>query len=162
MFVRGLVKRAKCNRVAWPCNFLDSFFACCCLSNRMLLPQHKLTRRERQIMDVLYRKGRATAAEIMEEIPDPPGNSAVRAMLSVLEEKKHIRHEAEDLRYVYMPVVPREKARRSAVTHLVDTFFDGSAEQAVATLLSVSARSLRPEDFDRLAALIEQAKKEGR
>jgi predicted transcriptional regulator len=128
----------------------------------MLLPQHKLTRRERQIMDVLYRKGRATAAEIMEEIPDPPGNSAVRAMLSVLEEKKHIRHEAEDLRYVYMPVVPREKARRSAVTHLVDTFFDGSAEQAVATLLSVSARSLRPEDFDRLAALIEQAKKEGR
>lgn len=113
-------------------------------------------------MDVLYRKGRATATEIMEEIPDPPGNSAVRAMLRVLEEKKHIRHEAEDLRYVYMPVVPREKARRSAVTHLVDTFFDGSAEQAVATLLSVSARGLKPEDFDRLTALIEQAKKEGR
>jgi predicted transcriptional regulator len=128
----------------------------------MLLLQHKLTRRERQIMDVLYRKGRATAAEIMEEIPDAPGNSAVRAMLRVLEEKKHIRHEAEELRYVYMPVVPREKARRTAVTHLVDTFFDGSAEQAVATLLSVSARSLKPEDFDRLSALIEQAKKEGR
>jgi BlaI family penicillinase repressor len=128
----------------------------------MLFPQHKFSRRERQIMDVLYRKGRATAAEIMEEIPDPPGYSAVRAMLRVLEEKKHIRHEAEELRYVYMPVVPREKARRSAVTHLVETFFDGSAEQAVATLLSVSARNLKPEDFDRLTALIEQAKKEGR
>jgi predicted transcriptional regulator len=128
----------------------------------MLLSQHKFSRRERQIMDVLYRKGRATAAEIMEEIPDPPGYSAVRAMLRVLEEKKHIRHEAEDLRYVYMPVVPRDKARRSAITHLVDTFFDGSTEQAVATLLSVSARDLKPEDFDRLSALIEQAKKEGR
>jgi predicted transcriptional regulator len=128
----------------------------------MLLSQHKLSRRERQIMDVLYRKGRATAAEIMEEIPDPPGYSAVRAMLRVLEEKKHIRHEAEDLRYVYMPVVPRDKARRSAITHLVDTFFDGSTEQAVATLLSVSAPDLKPEDFDRLSALIEQAKKEGR
>ena len=113
-------------------------------------------------MDVLYRKGKATAAEIMEEIPDPPGYSAVRAMLRVLEQKKHIRHEAEDLRYVYMPVVAREKARRSAVTHLVDTFFDGSAEQAVATLLNESARNLKPEDFDRLAALIEQARKEGR
>jgi BlaI family transcriptional regulator, penicillinase repressor len=128
----------------------------------MLFSQHKFSRRERQIMDVLYRKGRATVAEIMDEILDPPGNSAMRAMLRVLEEKKHIRHEAEDLRYVYMPVVPREKARRSAVTHLVDTFFDGSTEQAVATLLNLSARELKPEDFDRLAALIEQARKEGR
>jgi predicted transcriptional regulator len=128
----------------------------------MLFLQHKLSRRERQIMDVLYRKGRATAAEIMDQMPDAPGNSAVRAMLRTLEEKKHIRHEAEDLRYVYMPVVPREKARRSAVTHLVDTFFDGSTEQAVATLLNVSARDLKPEDLDRLAALIEQARKEGR
>jgi BlaI family penicillinase repressor len=128
----------------------------------MLFSQHKFSRRERQIMDVLYRKGRATVAEIMDEIPDPPGNSAMRAMLRVLEEKKHIRHEAEELRYVYMPVVPREKARRSAVTHLVDTFFDGSTEQAVATLLNLSARELKPEDFDRLAALIEQARKEGR
>jgi predicted transcriptional regulator len=128
----------------------------------MSLLQHKLSRRERQIMDVLYRKGRATAAEILDEIPDPPSNSAVRAMLRTLEEKKHIRHEAEDLRYVYMPVVPREKARRSALTHLVETFFDGSTEQAVATLLTVSARDLTPDDFDRLAALIEQARKEGR
>jgi BlaI family penicillinase repressor len=113
-------------------------------------------------MDVLYRKGRATVAEIMAEIPDAPGNSAVRAMLRVLEEKKHIRHEAKDLRYVYMPVVSREKARRSAITHLVETFFDGSTEQAVATLLNLSARDLTPEDFDRLAALIEKARKEGR
>jgi BlaI family penicillinase repressor len=128
----------------------------------MLFSQHKLSRRERQIMDILYRRGRATAADILEEIPDPPGYSAVRAMLRVLEEKKHIRHEEKDLRYVYLPVVPREKARRSAVAHLLDTFFDGSTEQAVATLLTVSASDLKPEDFDRLAALIEQARKEGR
>jgi BlaI family penicillinase repressor len=128
----------------------------------MLFLQHKLSRRERQIMDVLYRKGRATAAEILDELPEAPSNSAVRAMLRTLEEKNHIRHEAEDLRYVYMPVVPREKARRSAVTHLVETFFDGSTEQAVATLLNVSGRSLKAEDYDRLAALIEQARKEGR
>jgi predicted transcriptional regulator len=128
----------------------------------MLVSQHKLSRRERQIMDVLYRRGRATAAEILGELPEPPSYSAVRAMLRVLEEKKHIRHEEKDLRYVYLPVVPREKARRSAVTHLLDTFFDGSAEQAVATLLDVSARDLKPADFDRLAALIEQARKEGR
>ena len=128
----------------------------------VLVSQHKLSRRERQIMDVLYRRGRATAAEIMGEMPDPPGNSAVRAMLRVLEEKGHVRHEAEDLRYVYMPVVPRLKARKSAVAHLLETFFDGSTEQAVATLLDVSARELKPEDYDRLAALIEQARKEGR
>ena len=106
-------------------------------------------------MDVLYRRGRATVAEILASIPDPPSYSAVRAMLRVLEHKKHIRHQAEDLRYVYLPVVPREKARRSAVTHLLDTFFDGSTEQAVATLLKLSARDLKPEDFDRLAALSE-------
>lgn len=83
-------------------------------------------------------------------------------MLRVLEEKKHIRHEEKDLRYVYIPTVPREKARRSAIAHVRDTFFDGSAEQAVATLLDVSSRDLSPEDFDRLAALIEKARKEGR
>jgi predicted transcriptional regulator len=113
-------------------------------------------------MDVLYRRGRATVAEILEEIPDPPSYSAVRAMLRVLEEKKHIRHEEKDLKYVYLPVVPREKARRSAVAHLLETFFDGSPEQAVATLLNVSARDLTDKDFDRLAALVEQARKEGR
>jgi predicted transcriptional regulator len=128
----------------------------------VLKEQHKLSRRERQIMDVLYRKGRATAAEILENIPDPPGYSAVRAMLRVLEEKKHIRHEEKDLRYVFMPVVTRDKARRSAVRHMLDTFFDGSPEQAVATLLDVSGGNLSTEEFDRLAALIENARQEGR
>lgn len=128
----------------------------------MLSMQHKLSRRERQIMDVLYRCGRATVAEILEALPDPPSYSAVRAMLRVLEEKKHIRHEAEDLRYVFMPVVPREKAKRSAAAHLLDTFFEGSAEQAVATLLDVSAGNLSQEEYDRLAALIEKARQEGR
>ncbi len=113
-------------------------------------------------MDVLYRRGRATVAEILAAIPDPPSYSAVRAMLRILEEKKHTRHEEKDLRYVYLPVVPREKARRSAIAHLLETFFEGSTEQAVATLLNVSARDLTQEDFDRLAALIEQARKEGR
>ena len=128
----------------------------------VLKEQHSLSRRERQIMDALYRLGRATAAEILENIPNPPGYSAVRAMLRVLEEKKHICHEEENLRYVFMPVVAREKARRSAVRHLLDTFFEGSPEKAVSTLLDVSARTLEKEDFDRLAALIENARKEGR
>ncbi|MBV9266414.1 MAG: BlaI/MecI/CopY family transcriptional regulator [Acidobacteriaceae bacterium] len=128
----------------------------------MLEKQHKLSRRERQIMDVLYRMGRATAAEVHKEIPDPPSYSAVRAMLRVLEEKKHIRHEEKDLRYVFIPVVPREKARRSAVLHLLDTFFDGSTEEAVATLLDVSSRRLSEKEFDRLAKVIEEARKEGR
>lgn len=127
----------------------------------VLKEQHRLSRRERQIMDALYRLGRATAAEIHQAIPDPPSYSAVRAMLRVLEEKKHIRHEEKDLRYVFMPVVPREKARRSALRHLLDTFFDGSPEQAMATLLDVSARELSAEDLDRLAALVEKARQEG-
>lgn len=128
----------------------------------MLVSQHKLSRRERQIMDILYRKGRATAAEIQASLPDPPSYSAVRAMLRVLEEKKHVHHEEKDLRYVFTPAVPREKARRSAIAHVMETFFDGSAEQAVATLLDVSSRKLSPEEFDRLSALIEKARKEGR
>jgi len=113
-------------------------------------------------MDVLYRLGKATAAEVHAAIPDPPGYSAVRAMLRVLEDKKHVRHEEKDLRYVFIPTEPREKARRSAVRHLLDTFFDGSAEQAMATLLDVSARNLSQKELDRLAALVEKAKQEGR
>jgi BlaI family penicillinase repressor len=122
----------------------------------------KLTRRERQIMDVLYRRGRATVTEIMESISDAPSYSGVRGMLRVLEEKKHIRHEEKDLRYVYLPIVPRDKARRSAVLHMLDTFFEGSPEQAVSTLLDVSASNLSSEDYDRIAALIEKARQEGR
>jgi predicted transcriptional regulator len=128
----------------------------------VLKQQHKLSRRERQIMDVLYRLGRATAAEVHAHIPDPPSYSAVRAMLRVLEDKGHIRHEAQDLRYIFIPVVTRERARRSAVRHLLDTFFEGSPEQAVATLLDMSGRNLSAEEFDRLAALIEKARQEGR
>ncbi|HSU32649.1 MAG TPA: BlaI/MecI/CopY family transcriptional regulator [Bryobacteraceae bacterium] len=128
----------------------------------MLVLQQELSRRERQIMDVLYRKGRATAAEIMADMPNSPSNSAVRAILRTLEEKKQIRHEAEDLRYVYMPVVPLEKARRSAVAHVVETFFEGSMGQAVATMLDLSAQRLKPEELDKLAELIEKARQEGR
>lgn len=128
----------------------------------MLVSQHKLSRRERQIMDILYRKGRATAAEIQASLPEAPSYSAVRAMLRVLEEKKHIRHEEKELRYVFIPEVPRDKARRSAIAHVVETFFDGSAEQAVATLLDMSSRKLSAKDFDRLQALIDKARNEGR
>jgi BlaI family transcriptional regulator, penicillinase repressor len=128
----------------------------------MLEKQRNLSRRERQIMDVLYRLGRATAAEVHKELPDPPSYSAVRAMLRTLEDKKHIRHQEKELRYVFMPVVPRENARRSALRHLLETFFDGSPEQAVATLLDVSAKDMSQEEFDRLAELIEKARQEGR
>lgn len=113
-------------------------------------------------MDILYRRGQATAAEIHATLPDPPSYSTVRALLRVLEEKGHVRHREKNLRYVYLPVVPRDKARRSAVAHLLDTFFDGSAEDAVATLLDVSAQNLSDADFERLSELIEKARKEGR
>jgi len=122
----------------------------------------KLSRRERQMMDILYRRGRATASEIHEAMPDAPSYSAVRATMRILEEKGHVRHEEADLRYVYVPTVPREKATRSALNHLVETFFDGSAGNAAAALLDASARSLKEEELDRLAQLIEKARHEGR
>ena len=121
-----------------------------------------LSRRERQIMDVLYARSRATAAEIRAEIPDPPSYSAVRALLRVLEEKGHIHHEMEGQRYVYRPVVERSQARRSVLRHLVDTFFDGSAEQAVATLLDLTKGDLSQEELSRLSRLIDDANEEGR
>ena len=110
-------------------------------------------------MDVLFRRGRATAAEVRKEMPDPPGYSAVRAMLRVLEEKGHVRHEEEALRYVFVPTASLARATRTALTHLVDTFFEGSAERAVAALLD---GNLSREELDRLSSLIESAKKEGR
>jgi predicted transcriptional regulator len=122
-------------------------------------PHSSLSRRERQIMDVLYRRARATAAEVRQQMPDPPSYSAVRAMLRVLEEKGHVRHEEEALRYVFVPTASRASAARSAVRRLVETFFEGSAERAVAALLD---SKLSPEELDRLAQLIESAKKEGR
>jgi predicted transcriptional regulator len=121
-----------------------------------------LSRRERQIMDVIYRRGQATAAEVLEDLPDPPGYSAVRAMLRVLEEKGHLRHDQLGPRYVFLPTVPREKARRSALKQLVQTFFEGSTEQTVAALLDLSASKLSDAELDRLSQLINQARKEGR
>jgi predicted transcriptional regulator len=121
-----------------------------------------LSRRQRQIMDVIYGRGQATAAEVLEGLPDPPSYSAVRAMLRVLEEKGHLKHEQQGPRYVFLPTVPREQARRSALRQLVQTFFDGSTEQAVAALLDLSNRSLTDAELDRLARLIDQARKEGR
>jgi predicted transcriptional regulator len=122
--------------------------------------QTRLSRRERQIMDVIYRLGRATAAEVLERLPDPPSYSAVRAMLRVLEDKGHVRHEQDGQRYVYLPTVAREKARKSALAHLVKTFFDGSVERAVTALLDSGGR-LTDEEYDRLARLIKRVRSEG-
>jgi predicted transcriptional regulator len=124
--------------------------------------QMHLSRRERQIMDVIYRRGRATVAEVLDALPDPPSYSAVRAMLRILEEKGHLKHERDGLRYVFLPTVPREKARAAALRHLVRTFFDGSAEQAAAALLDLPDSKLSAETIERLRERIEQARKEGR
>jgi len=121
-----------------------------------------LSRRERQILEILYERGKASAAEVRQAMPDAPGYSAVRALLRVLEEKGHVRHEEQGPKYVYLPVVARNKARRSAVKHVMDTFFAGSPEQIVAALLDVSAARLTREELDRMAAMIEQAKREGK
>ena len=121
-----------------------------------------LSRRERQIMDILYQRGRASAAEILQAMPDPPTYSAVRAKLRVLEEKGHVRHEEESLRYVYLPTIGREKAKRTAVKHLLKTYFNGSPEQIVAALLDVSSTQLTREELDRMAQMIERAKQEGK
>ena len=122
----------------------------------------QLSRRERQIMDVIYRSGRATAAEVMEQMPDPPSYSAVRAMLRLLEEKGHLQHEQDGPRYVFVPTVGREKARRSALRHIVSTFFDGSVEQAVAALLDGSDARLSEAELTRLSDRIALARKEGK
>jgi predicted transcriptional regulator len=121
-----------------------------------------LSRRERQIMDVVYRLGRATAAEVQEGLPDPPSYSAIRALLRILEEKGHLRHERDGPRYVFLPTVGRDKARRSALRRLVQTFFDGSTAQAVAALLGEPGTNLSGEDLDRLSRLIDAARNEGR
>src|SRR5256885_4102737 len=117
-----------------------------------------LSRRERQMMDILYQRGRATASEIHQALPEPPSYSAVRAKLRVLEEKGHVRHQEEALRYVYLPTLARETARRSALRHLVSTFFEGSVEDAVAALLDLSSANLSKQHLDRISNLIEDAK----
>jgi predicted transcriptional regulator len=121
-----------------------------------------LTRREREIMDILYRRGRATAAEVLEDMANAPTYSAVRALLRILEDEGHIKHVQEGPRYVYLPAVARSDARKSALSHVVTTFFDGSVEQAVVTLVESSKAKLSKDELERLARLIEKAKKEGR
>ena len=121
-----------------------------------------LSRRERQVMDILYRRGRATASEIQEAMPDAPSYSAVRTTLRILEDKGHARHREDGPRYVYTPKVTRDKATRSALRHLVETFFDGSAERAVVTLLDSSGSSLSEEELKRIEQMIEKARKAGR
>ncbi len=124
--------------------------------------QETLSRRERQIMNIIYQNGSATAAEVLENLSDPPSYSAVRALLKVLEVKGHLKHRQDGPRYLFSPRVSREKAKRSAVQQLLQTFFDGSAEQAVATLLDVSRSELSDNELDRLTHLIKDAKNEGR
>src|SRR6188508_1327409 len=120
-----------------------------------------LSRRERQIMDILFRRGCATAAEVMEELPGEPSYSTVRTQLRILEGKGHVKHEEEGLRYVYSAALPRRAARKSALRHLVDTFFDGSTEQVVSALLGGEGNRLSESELDRIATLIEKARKDG-
>src|SRR5262245_35046592 len=119
-----------------------------------------LSRRERQIMDILYRLGRATAGEVQAQLTGEPAYSTVRAQLRVLEEKGHLRHEEHGLRYMYLPKVPRHVVRQSALRHLVDTFFEGSAGKAVAALLGKEGFKISEEELQRISELIEEAKKE--
>lgn len=126
-------------------------------------PHHvKLTRRERQIMDVLYRRDAATAQEVLSGLPDPPSYSAVRAMLRKLELKGHVAHREDGPRYVYTPTLPREAARESALQRVVRTFFDGSPRKLVATLLDMSAGDLEERELDELARLVEDARRRGK
>lgn len=121
---------------------------------------NSLSRRERQIMDILYKLERASVGQVLSKLADKPSYSTVRAQLSVLEGKGHVRHEEHGLRYVYAPAVPRDVARRSALRHLVETFFDGSTEKVVAALLGGEAARISPEELDRLAHLISKGRKE--
>jgi len=120
-----------------------------------------LSRRERQILDILYQRGQSTAAEVQSALPEPPSYSAVRALLRILEEKGHVRHEQDGPRYIYLPTVPRDNAQRSAMRHLLQTFFDGSAEQAISALLDDSSAKLSSVELDRLARMIDTARKSG-
>jgi predicted transcriptional regulator len=124
-------------------------------------PHLDLSRRERQIIDILYANGQATAAEVQSLLPDPPSYSAVRAMLRILEDKGHVRHVQDGPRYLYVPTVARDNAKRSAMRHMLQTFFDGSAEQAISALLDDSSTRMSDVELDRLARLIEQARRNG-
>jgi predicted transcriptional regulator len=124
--------------------------------------EHHLSRRERQIMDIIHRRGKATVAEVSESLPDPPSYSAVRAMMRILEEKGHLKHRQEGARYVYMATQSREKASRSALKRVIATFFDGSIEQAVSALIDSSDAKLSGTELDKIQQIIDQAKKEGK
>jgi BlaI family penicillinase repressor len=121
-----------------------------------------LSRRERQIMEAIYRLGSATVSDVMAELPDPPSYSAVRAMIGKLEAKGYLEHRQEGPRYLYLAIVPRQEARESALERLVRTFFDGSPEKAVTALLDMSSGGMSDEELDRLSILIQDAKKGGR
>jgi len=121
-----------------------------------------LSRRERQIMDILYRRGRATAAAVRSELPDRPSYSAVRALLRILEAKGHIRHETEDLHYIYIPSIARDRAKRSALRHLLNTFFDGSASEVMAALIELSPKGLSEREFRRIKEVVENRRSKGR
>jgi len=124
--------------------------------------QAQLSRRERQIMDVVYRLGKATVSDVLDRLPDPPSYSAVRALMRILEEKGHLSHEQDGPRYVYLPTVPRDAAQASALSHMVRTFFGGSAEAAVAALLDLPEHGMSEGELSRLSRLIEEARGQGR
>jgi len=124
--------------------------------------EKSLSRRERQIMDIIYRLGEATGGQVLDNLPSPPSYSAVRALLRVLEEKGHLTHRIDGPRYVFLPTVPHATARESALDHVMNTFFAGSPERVVAALLDISEKNLSEEDYQKLATLIEKARREGR
>lgn len=129
----------------------------------MPTPQEEnLSRREREMMDIIYKSGRATAAEVKDAMASPPSYSAVRATLRVLVEKGHLSHKEDGPRYVYLPTVPADQARQSALQRVLRTFFDGSTKNAVAALLDMGASKLSPDELERLGQMIEEAKNEGR
>jgi predicted transcriptional regulator len=125
-------------------------------------PPADLGRRERQILDAVYRLGRASVADVRAALPDPPSYSAVRGMLNLLKDKGHLRHESDGLRYVYMPVVEPAEARRSAMAHVVRTFFGGSPAEAASALFDLPDGKLSREELAQLSRLVKQAEKEGR
>ena len=127
-----------------------------------MLPQQRLSRRERQIMEIVYRLGEATAAQVQEQMADPPSYSAIRALLRILVDKQHLQHRADGPRYIYSPVVSRNKARTAALAGVVDNFFEGSAARAAAALLGSHGKKLTKAELDELSTLIDSARKQGR
>jgi BlaI family penicillinase repressor len=121
-----------------------------------------LSRRERQIMDIIYQQGESTVAEVKELLPDPPSYSSVRALLSVLEKKGHLKHKEQDRRYIYYPTIALDRVKTSALKHLMETFFDDSAERVMAALLNIRGINLSEEELEKMAELIEEAKREGK